>query len=259
VTKYLDNHSREISNINLNLIDLNSSNISILNNNIKLKSSKERPAFDYFEQCLVRLNFRINEDCFYYASNSKTERSYDYLLPLTKAFFEDFDVAKIPSIVTINEKDAESVEVVIRKENQKFSKTYQKTKISEIDGKIIELSGIESIKINLGLFPFIKVIDNNSEELSEFNDFYRLMFVCQDNNYRFDNDDFSIEFGKDKMLINPNEATNYKIHKENRTILQKDKTLVGSTYYSTNFCFDYIKINLPSVYDIPASGIIVPK
>lgn len=259
ISKYLDNHSRDISNINLNLCDLASPNNSILNNSIKLKSSKERPAFDYFEQCLVRLNYRINDECFYYASNPKTERSYDYLLPLTKAFFEDFEASKIPSIVTVNEKDSETVEIVIRKENQKFSKTYQKNKISEIDGKIIELSEIESIKVNLGIFPFIKVTDSNSEELTEFNDFYRLMFVCQDNNYRFDNDDFSVEFGKDKMLINPNEATNYSILKENRTILQKDKTLIGSTYYSTNFCFDYIKINLPNVYDTPVSGIIAPK
>ncbi|HPE56883.1 MAG TPA: hypothetical protein PK904_10820, partial [Bacteroidales bacterium] len=259
IWKYIENHSREIGNIDLDLMDLNSPNNLILNNSITLKSSKERPGSDYFEQCLVRLNFRINEDCFYYANNSKDERTADYLLPLTKAFFEDFDFKNISSIVTINEKDSDTVEIVIKKENQRFSKTYQKTKISEIDGKIIELSNVESIKMNLGIFPFIKVVSNDREEVSDFNDFYRLMFVVQDNNYTFNNDDFNIEFGKDQMIINPDEATTYIINSENRTILQKDKTIVGSTYFSTNFCFDFIKINLPNVYDVPISGVIIPK
>lgn len=258
VTRYLNHHSREISNINLNLTNLNSPNNSVFGNSIKLKSSKERPSSDYFQPCLIRLNYKINESCFYYPSNSGNEIN-DYLLPLTMAFFEDFDISKIPSAVRINEKDADSVEVTITKENQKFSKTYQKTKISEIDGNIIELSGIELIKLNLGIFPFIKVINSNSEEISEFNDFYRLMLVCKDNKYRFDNDDFSLEFGKDKILINSDESSIYKIYKENRTILQKDNTLVGSTYYSTNFCFDYIKVNLPNIYEFQASGMIVPK
>lgn len=260
ISKYLERHAESInSNLSLKLSDLNSPHNSIFNNSITLKSSQERPISDYFENCLVKINFKINDDLFYCASNEKKDKRYDYLLPLTAAFFEDFDLNKIPSNIMINEKDSGTVEVIIKKDGQKLSKTYQKNKISEIDGQLIELMDTHSIKINLGIFPFVKVIDQNSKEVTEFNDFYKLMFVCQDNNYIYDNTDFKVSFGKDKTLIDPNEATLFQIEQEHRTILRKDQTLIGSTYYSTNFCFDFIKIQLPKIFETEVSGVIVPK
>lgn len=259
ISKYLEKHADTINNnLSLNLKGLDSPNNSIFNNSIKLQSSQEKRVFDYFENCLIKINFRINEECFYCASNAKQERTYDYLLPLSEAFFEDFDLTKIPSSIIIDEKDSGTVEVTINKAGQKLSKTYQKNKISEIDGQLIELTETHLIKVNLGIFPFIKVIDQNLIEIAKFNNFYRLMFVCQDNNYRYDNNDFEVAFGKDNTLIDPNEATLYKIDKEHRTILSRD-TIIGSTYYSTNFCFDYIKIKFPNIYETSVCGVIVPK
>jgi hypothetical protein len=254
IRKYLENHANHIGNATLKLDTLNANEHSIFNQTILLQSNSEKGASDYFESHLVKLNYRLNEDCFYVASNLKRDRKHDYLLPLTPNFFEDFELSEVPSKVTINEKDSSTVEVIIKKGHQILSKTYQANRLNEQDGHLIDLAGTHSIKMNLGIFPFLKVTDNN-----DFNDFYRVMFVSQDNNYHFSNNDFKLNFGKDKNIIDPQTATNYKIGREERTVLEKDRAQVGSTYYSLNFCFDFIQIELPQVEQNSIKCMIVPK
>jgi hypothetical protein len=258
ISKYLEYHIDLVDDgIPLSVENLKSANNSIFNNSINLKSSKERPIFDYFENTLIRLNFRLNDESFHYPSIHNSVSNSDYLLPLTTAFFEDFDISEISSIVSLNERDDNTVEVKIKKGRKSISKSYQKNILNEVDGQLIDLADTHSIKINLGIFPFIKVMDQDRAENKDYNDFYRLMFVSQDNNFLYGNDDFEIQFGKGKTDIDP-DSTLYKIEKEHRTI-QKKPTLVGSTYYSTNFCYDYIRINFPNISDLNVCGIIVPK
>lgn len=254
IRKYLENHANNVGNATLKLEVLNSNEHSIFNQAISLQSNSEKGASDYFESHLVKLNYRLNEDCFYAASNLKRDRKHDYLLPLTPNFFEDFELSDVSSKVTINEKDSNTVEVTIKKGNQTLSKTYQANHVNEQDGYLIDLAGTHSIKLDLGIFPFLKIADNN-----DFNDFYRVMFVSQDNNYQFSNNDFKLNFGKDKSIIDPKASTNYEISKEVRTVLERDKTLVGSTYYSLNFCFDFIQIELPQIEQNAIKCMIVPK
>jgi hypothetical protein len=254
IRKYLENHSNIIGNATLKLDSINANEISIFNHSIILQSNSQKGASDYFERHLVRLNYRLNEDCFYVASSHKHDRKHDYLLPLTANFFEDFELSDVSSKVTINEKDANTVEVSIKNGSQIFSKTYQANRINEQDGYLIDLAGTHSIKIGLGIFPFLKVADNN-----DFNDFYRVMFVSQDNNYHFSNNDFKLNFGKDKNFIDPITANNYRIGREERTVLEKDKAEVGSTYYSLNFCFDFLQIELPQISEHTIKCMIVPK
>lgn len=254
IRSYLEYHADNVGNSILQLENLNTTESHIFNQNIQLLSNTERGVFDYFENNLVKLNYRLNEGCFYTATNLKRDRKHDYLLPLTPNFFTDFDLIDIPSIVTINEKDSNTVEVTIRNGAQTLSKIYQANRVNEQDGQLIDLAATHSIKINLGIFPFIKIIDDN-----EFNDYYKVMFVCQDNNYQFSNNDFKLNFGKGRDIINDQQAVNYKINKENRTVLEKDKTLVGSTYYSLNFCFDFIQIELPQISDHGLKCMVVPK
>ena len=254
IRSYLEHHAGTIGNAVLQLEVLNTTENQIFNQTISLKSNAERGVSDYFENHLIKLNYRLNEECFYTATNLKNDRKHDYLLPLSPSFFSDFELSDIPSKVTINEKDSNTVEITIRKGNQTLSKTYQANRINEQDGFLIDLASTHSMKLDLGIFPFLKIENDN-----EFNDFYRVMFVSQDNNYQFSNNDFKLNFGKDRNIIDPKASVNYKIEKDNRTILEKDKTLVGSTYYSLNFCFDFIQIVLPQISENQIKGIIVPK
>jgi hypothetical protein len=255
ICKYLDFHSQAINHrLTLNLVDLNPTSISIFNNTIKLKSSKERSSSDYFEPCLVKLNYKINEQCFYIPTFNK-ERKHDYLMPLTIEFLEDFGLSQISNCVTINEKDPSTVEVIIKKDDKKISKTYLVEPIHEKDGKLIDLNESHSMKFNLGLFPFLKMKKDGPG--AAYNDYYRIMLVCQDLMYRYSNNDFKIEFGIDKRIIDPVTATNYSIVQEDRTVLE-NPTLVGSTYFSLNFCFDFIQITLPNLHNKDIKGLIIP-
>ena len=251
IRNYLEHHANNVSNANLKLVTLNANENSIFNYTIQLQSTSER--IDYFESHLVKLNYRLNEDCFYTPINNlKADRKHDYLLPLTPNFFEDFELSDVSSKVTINEKDSHTVEVTIKKGNQILSKTYQANRVHEQDGFLIDLAGTHSIKLDLGIFPFLKIADNN-----DFNDFYRVMFVSQDNNYQFSNSDFKLNFGKDRNIIDPQGPTNYEIGKEDRTVGKGVQ--VGSTYYSLNFCFDFIQIELPQIDQNSIKCMIVPE
>jgi len=254
ISIYLENYAKSIGNTSLQLEIINSNQNTIFNNTITLKSNTEKGVFDYFEDHLIKVNYRLNEDCFYTAVNLEKDRKHDYLLPLTVGFFTDFELSDISSKVTINEKEPDTIEVTIKNGAQTLSKTYKSNKINEQDGTLINLSDTYFMKLDLGIFPFLKIIDSD-----EYNDFYRVMFVAQDNTYQFSNDDFKLNFGKDKHLIYANEATNYIIGRENRTLLERDKTLVGSTYYSLNFCFDFIQLQLPQITDKSVKCMVVPK
>ncbi|WP_428656026.1 hypothetical protein [Runella sp.] len=254
IRSYLEYHAVNIGNSVLKLEPLNTNENKIFNQIIRLHSNAERGVFDYFENHLVKLNYRLNEDCFYTATNLRRDRKHDFLLPLTTNFFADFELSDINSMVTINERDANTVEVAIRSGNQTLSKLYQANRVKEQDGFLIDLAATHSMKLDLGIFPFLKISNDD-----EFNDFYRVMFVSQDNNYQFRNDDFKLKFGKDRNLIDPQASVNYKISKEDRTVLEKKKSYVGSTYYSLNFCFDFIQIELPQISQSGVKCMIVPK
>lgn len=259
IARYLEHHRDSVNmELTLNLEDLKSTNKNVFNGNLTLKSSKERSINDYFESSLVRMNFKLNDELFH-VPQYESALEYDYLLPLTEAFYEDFDIERINSIVTINERDENTVIVSFKKENEIISKTYQKTVINEIDGNLIDLSETHSIQLNMAIFPFAKIVDTESNEIEKYNDFYRLMFVHQDNSHSFSNEDFSVRFGKDKTIIDPEKATTYKIEREDRTVLEKDKTIVGSTYYAINFCFDFIQVNFPSLDGVAVRGVVIPK
>ncbi|MCX6244674.1 MAG: hypothetical protein NTU98_08215 [Bacteroidetes bacterium] len=258
VRNYLNKYQYDIDNT----IVLNLEGISTPFNhvfNVPLQSYAGRIESDYFEPYLVKINYRINEDCFYLPTNNDQNRKYDYLLPLTPAFFKDFDVDKIPSMININEIDDKSVEITIKNMGKRL---YQANKILEQDGKIIDLDNTHSIKLNIGIFPFLKIEGNNLG----FNDFYKVMFVCQDNNYRFSNNDFKLSFKINKSLVSPPTEDNYITKIEHRTIIDRNnKTSTGSTYYSLkgrnneNVCFDYIQVQLPTLEENEIKCIIAPK
>lgn len=201
---------------------------------------------EYFEKQIVRLNYRLNDDCFILPKNSNNERTYDYLLPLTTSFFHEYSAEQIKNIVSITETAHGTVEVAIAINGKTVSKKYQEKPIHDTEGKIIDLYNEHQININLGIFPFLKIIEQ--QDIVDFNDFYRVMVTIQDNYFKYSNNNFTLHFGKDNSILDNGPI--YNITRIERTILERDKNNlgnVGSTYYGLNTCFDFIQIELPPI------------
>lgn len=211
---------------------------------------------EYFEKQIIRLNYRLNDHCFYLPRISNNERTYDYLLPLTASFFEVYkDVKQIEQLVSFVEGE-NSVEVKLHINGKIISKKFQEKPIHETNGKIIDLFKDHQIIFNLGIFPFLKIVDQF--EGANFNDFYRIMLTYEDLDYRTSNKNLNLKFGKDGLFLE--DGTVYKIKSFDRTILEKNISNIGSKFFSLNTCFDFIQVELPILQDgLPVRGIIIPN
>ena len=67
------------------------------------------------------------------------------------------------------------------------------------DGQLVDLADISSIKINLGIFPFLKVVNSNND--NDYNDFYKVAFFSQDFNRKYSNVDYELKFGKNGRIL----------------------------------------------------------
>lgn len=208
--------------------------------NVPIKAAKSIGT-QYFEPCIVRLNYRLNEKHFHLPQTSNDQRTFDYLLPLTASFYASFEPSKISEIVSIHEEDNDSVKVTISIDNTEVSKKYQKSKVHDQDGKIIDLYNDHLINFNLGIFPFIRINDKIGG--IDFNNSFRVMMICQDLYYKYSNKDFELHFGKGESILKTGGV--YHINRTDRTILEKGKQAAGSVFYSLDTPFDFIQVQLP--------------
>lgn len=263
IRRYLEHHKREIDesvSLNLSILD---PPISLFNDSIVLRSTNAKVVTDYFEENLVRVNYRINSEGFYIPSNNREQRKHDYLLPFTNAFFEDFSVSQLSSIVNINEKDPTTIEVLIKKGNETLKKIYKSEKIHSIDGKLIDLWDSNEVMFSLAVYP--NLIINN---MPQYNTYYKVMvgfkkgrnvsdFVNNDINLSFFTQSKS-EFNYTADLISANDK-NINFSKFDRSDIEK--TPLGSSYYQINgTAFDYarISIRLPNTQTL-IEGSFAPK
>lgn len=256
IREFLDwqNSQGKISNELLELKPLQVNGISVNLFETILLTAKSIGT-QYFENQIVRINYRLNSACFVLGNTTEGERSYDYLLPLTTSFFEEFNVEQVNQIVKIEEKQ-DSVEVHITINGKKIFKKYVTRTIHESDGKIIDLYNDYQINFNLGIFPFLKII-NQPEEVG-FNDFYRVMITLDDPSFTYSNKDINLKFGKDKFIIE-NGAV-FQINQVDRNVLEKGKIQIGSTFISLNTCFDFLQIEFPFLYNGESvRSMIVPR
>ncbi len=221
-----------------------------------LQSNGSKTAVHYFEKYLIKINYRLNDECFYNPlKNGAEDREYDYLLPLTLTFFEEFKPEEISKLVSITEKDNNTVDVIIRIGNESISKRYQNSNVVEDqDGKIIELAEFYSIKINMGIYPFLKI--NTSTTEVNYNDFYKVAFMMQDDSNNKSNNDFNLNFGKNGRILENGDV--FKLEREERTI-EAEYTNVGSTYYTLNTIFDFVQIEISDIDSSVLRNSIVPK
>lgn len=221
-----------------------------------LLSSSKKTEVDYFEKYLVRINYKINDEFFHTPlQHSKSEKSYDYILPITPLLFEEIGTTDVSKIVSISEKDKDTVEISLQLSGSKISKRYHTNNIfGGHEGQLIDLVDSHSIKLNVGIFPFLKMIPLTPD--INYNDFYKVAFILQDDSNMRTNKDFHLKFGKNGRLIENGNV--YNVTREERT-LESDQTGVGSTYYSLNTVFDFIQIQFDNLTAHPVRGIIVPR
>lgn len=257
VRNYLVRYKNRL-NLTFELIleSLNSDNNQLFGE--ELQSGVERNELNYFQKHLIKLNYRINDECFYLPQVNKDDRNFDFLLPLTDDFFEDYSIENINKKVKITVADNSSVIVMIEDGENRFTKVYHKTPGDDNDGKLIDLNNDYKIKLNLGIFPFLKVMDEDTP----FNDMYKVMFVSQDGSYTYKNEDYNLSFKIKNEWVSAPTNSNYLVTKSSRTINEKDRSTTGSTYYTLkgndnkDVNFNLIKILFP--FD-NAIGIIAPK
>ncbi len=258
VINYISRYEGEITNeIDPELEDLVGQNKSLFGTT--LKSSSKKGSGDYLEDYLIRVNFRFNEECFFVPTNDKIDREYDYLYPLRSECFKDPNFSDKFNSLKIRETDKDTVKVCLKVGDKEFQRYYNKKKINDHDGTIIDLHNDHSIKFNLGIFPFVKT------DRDEFNDFYKVLFVLQDNNYIYGNEDFKVGFGIGDALVSDETDSAFSLKIDHRTILEKDRTAVGSTFYSLksksdkSVCFKFLQIKFPKICTSEIRGIIIPK
>jgi hypothetical protein len=235
IIDYLRYNKNNINdNVELNLESLSPS-IKIFNGEITIEATKDRD--DYFENNLIKLNFRINEGCYYLPSNSNSKRTYDYLLPLSPAFFRDFIAEDIPSKVSITEKGEDTVEVSIKKKDGKLvTKTYQVTKIHPMDGEILNLWDGLGLNLSLSLFPFVFVANR-----PELNNYFKVMLGLKSKDKRFSNKDIQILFFTNNKEIE-RDGQHIKVTPVDRTELNDNFS--GSKYFELNGAFDYMQLKI---------------
>jgi len=254
IRNYFQKYSKDIdANINLFLENLNHINNRVFETT--LQSSSMNTESDYFENYLVKLNYRINDEFFHVPVCNNPDRKHDYLLPFTKSFFEDYKIEDISSKVKIEERGASTVEVSIIDGEKSFKKKYQATKIAEQDGDIIDLWNDFNLNVCFSVFPIIKV-----ENKPLLNDYYKIMLALfkgpmqQD----LDNDVANLTFYvNNKMIIESEPNINYSRY--NRTNISQNP--FGSTYYQINgssFDFSIFSLQLPNQNRI-INGMFVPK
>jgi len=215
---------------------------------------------DFLEPYLIRTVYPISKDK-YFDGNISYDAGKDnrgYILPLTRLFFEFFDVTELQQktmkdgkpMIDMRQGVANAVTVTlripIRKNNEyiTFEQIYypgsefEMTQPEPHNNKGIIIENQFSITI----FPFLKF--NNTE----IKPFYRVQLVNRDVSDIFKNNDYKLFF-YDGLAQN--------IYKENippRNRSNKEVDGVKSDYYALSKEFDFIEVS-----HLSAKGIIIPK
>lgn len=256
IRDFLDLYKNEINGISENSINLKpltngTYDIELFGQPVLISKSI---GTEFFEKYIVKLTYRINNNCFILPKSVNNERESDYLLPLSIAYFQKYDYKNVSENVTIREIDEGSVEVLINENGKTLKKIYQKKPLHETDGQIIDLKQI-NLAVNIGIFPFIR-ITNQPEDIN-FNDFYRVMLTLSSLDYNYSNNDFKLHFGKQSEIIENGEI--FKVSRTDRRIAERDKSDVGSAYFGINTDFDFIQIEFPEIENKKIVNTIIPK
>ncbi|TAE75173.1 MAG: hypothetical protein EAZ85_03080 [Bacteroidetes bacterium] len=237
---------------------------------------------DFLESHLLALPYNVQTSRFHIGkveyetgveNSLKKFEKFNYLCPLKKKFFDYFEPKDIESMLTFSIKDKESVRVSltipIKKGKIIFEKYYYYKPSKNDYGTIIK------ININIGIFPFYKMMGKDEDE---YNDFYKVMFIEKQKDLQ---NDFKLDFYYQQ---NDKTSTNQKsIPKQNSLprVEDKDKKPYGehksvfedkrdfkqsdsgqnTTFFQVNNTpWDYIEVTYPNEEnDKVIRNLIIPK
>lgn len=166
-------------------------NSPVIVNGIALKTSKDHTSINYFADAVLRVPYKLSSrfKTLTYI-NDKTNRSYDYLLPLSAQALEAIDNQEF--MVECQEKN-QAIEIKIVIKGNEFKKTFRTdaSAVSTGEGRIIPF---ETSKINFDLALFPNVLSVNENE----NNYFKVLVSTFDDNYRrtFTVDNINLDFYK---------------------------------------------------------------
>lgn len=197
-------------------------------------------ASDFLEDNIVKLPYTIDKSHFVTAFNGNSQ----YLLPLRPYFFEFFNVNDLEKVVdrngnkmltiqTTNVGTEEGVEVTLRIPVTHRLPNAQYNSVISLTKKYSGTSIVKSnaTELNIGIFPFYRVIDIPSVELAQNHNKYTIALAGRE--------DVSLQFKNiETQQIIPSTA-NLRSSCGN--------IVLGSTYYDVNAAFDLVLINIGGV------------
>lgn len=216
---------------------------------------------DLLQEKLVQVPYEVNDDRFYCGrvvyQPGVVEKSFNYLLPLTKLYFDLFTVQDLANQLTFYI-DVNHVRVTLTLPTEKgqvvYERSYYENPLNpkDVNGAVIpEKGSILKAKVGLGIFPFYKFTDS-----SEYNDLYKVMLVDEDIDSLIVEKSHQISFYADgKKLESGGGVYSAKAHLRTK----KSPTSAGSTYYEikgTSFDFAELECN---AYHTIGRALIVPK
>lgn len=262
--EYLQKYQRSFQGADLEVEDLQVSPSSVFGFNFK---SSSRPTdLMYFEDYLVKINYRMNDECFQTLKieNDRDDRNYDYLLPLTDQFFKDYEISDIGTKITAIEEVTGTVRVVLSDGATRYERVYRINLLSPgPDGKIIDAASDNHVKFNIGIFPFLKVTSANGEAIP-YNDFYKIFYAIENSSKTYNNNDFDLSLRIREQYFSVPTDNNFRINVSDRTVIGEN-SVEGTRIFtvegqdSEDVSFDVIKLSLPFITGKKVNAKIVPK
>ncbi len=216
---------------------------------------------DLLQETIVQVPYEVNTDRFYSGTVNYmpgvTEKSFNYLLPVTSLYFQFFTAEDLVNHLTFHV-DVNHVRVTLQIPTEKGSVVYERSyydnplNSKDANGEIIPEKGhILKSKIGLGIFPFYKFTD-----VPAYNDLYKVMLVDEDIDPLLANKNHTLSFfAGGRQLESAGGVISATAHRRTK----KSNSSAGSTYYEIRGThFDFAELTHMGV-DFTGKGLIVPK
>jgi len=261
--------------VNLSTIDmvqtkpvLSEDNSNVHINGVEICKSTGINSMNFFTDHLIKVRFKIDTENFVCGSyvNDKEERNYDYLLPLRVEALNSVDYQNLKVEFQESAKEVK-VMLTLPGENKQKSQIYRK-QISTGDAEekytIIALEEYVA-NVNLGIFPFLQVIDADDKPTSE-NDYFKVMLTIADANKKMPVSLYNLtffrkvnDFYQPIQEVDKNESMNIYCTRYERRMIDENSDL-GSIYYQVNnTTFSLIRLSFPVDFTHKADGLVIPK
>jgi len=233
-----------------------------------IQTGAETLSTEIFNDHVIRTIYRINQSGFYVPGykNDSEEREFDFLLPVKPEFLAQIDPRDIPRFFTY-ELIGERLKVSFQNASMEKPKTKEFNTIArtKTEGKIVQMGKDFDYPFLVGVFPHLKVINEDGSSHQDYNDFYKICLAVDGggNPTHLKTDNFSLEFfrkGDGVLEKITSEGRTYNAMREVRRKFESPDALASIYYQVNGTTFDLIKINIQNVDGLDnVTGMIVPK